>query len=130
MDLNQTELGYFIDQLALSTLYWGFSQADSDEFAAQQNARYNVRCLPPVGTRLFSLCQDQSCPLAERPDCDAYLDANLGPSGVISTAMATDTAQFTPSTVLSLTPTSSSSPAFTTAPASTQTPSSAPTTLR
>jgi hypothetical protein len=123
MDLNQTDLGYFISQIAASTLHWGFSQQDSEELATQLNAKYNVRCSPAVGTQLYSLCQDPSCPLAGSPDCDAYL--NLGPSGVISSATATATTQFTPSAVSSTTATSSSAPASTTNPAPTQSPSSA-----
>ncbi len=107
MDLNQTDIGHFIDQLMLSANYWGFSEADTTQLSAELNAQYNVRCSPPVGTQLYSLCQDQTCPLAVSPDCNVYVD--LGPSGVISSAAATATsAQFTPSAVTSSTSSSSS----------------------
>lgn len=128
MDLNQTDIGHFIDQLALSSSHWGFSASDSSQLSIQLNAKYNVRCSPAVGTQLYSLCQDDTCPLAETPDCAAY--ANLGPSGVTasgSSAVATSSGVFTPSPVSSslgsITAPASTSSAPTVSPSSTHAPS-------
>jgi len=81
MDLNHTDIGHFIDQLTLSSQHFNFSDNDAQSLDTQMNAQFNVRCAPPVGTQLYSLCQDDSCPLAfPSPDCAAY--SNLGPSGI------------------------------------------------
>ncbi|KUJ18985.1 uncharacterized protein LY89DRAFT_581946 [Mollisia scopiformis] len=121
MDLNQTDIGYFIDQLALSAAHFGFSQQDSSSLSTQLNAKYNVRCSPPVGTQLYSLCQDETCPLDPSPDCAAYVD--LGPSGVVSSgpAPSSTSAQFTPSTVATPSATHSPTTTATSSPTSTQT---------
>ena len=86
MNLNQTHLGHFINQLTLSAVHFGFSVQDSNTLESQMNARYNVRCAPGIttnpafGPQLFSLCQNESCPLAAPvADCDAY--TNLQPNG-------------------------------------------------
>ena len=134
MGLNYTQLGHFIDQLTTSALHFGFSQQDSDTLSSQMNAKYNVRCSPPVQTspnqpaQLFSLCQASSCPLAAPiPNCDAYND--LGPSGVSSPSStggpspsATATPFFTPTTISSAATstnaqTSSAAPSHSSSPA-------------
>jgi len=109
MDLNHTDIGHFIDQLTLSSQHFNFSDNDAQSLSTQMNAQFNVRCAPPVGTQLYSLCQDDSCPLAfPSPDCAAY--SNLGPSGIPVTSSGSTGSATTP------TPTSSSSsPATTTA---------------
>ncbi|KAI0140197.1 hypothetical protein GGR57DRAFT_488258 [Xylariaceae sp. FL1272] len=79
MNLNQTHLGHFIDQLTLASKFYGFSDADADTLNTYMNAHYNVRCLPADNGQLTSLCQAPECPLAApSPDCAAY--DNLGPS--------------------------------------------------
>lgn len=75
MELKYNQLGYFIDQFAKASLVYGFSQQDAKTFSDSLNARFNVRCAPPVNNMLLSLCQDESCPLAApEPDCDSYVD--------------------------------------------------------
>ncbi|KUJ10440.1 uncharacterized protein LY89DRAFT_626981, partial [Mollisia scopiformis] len=109
MDLNHTEIGHFINQITLSAAYFGFAEEDSDELNTQMNAVFNVRCSPAVGTQLYSLCQDETCPLAPNPNCAVYAD--LGPSGIISAAPTATAAQFTPTIVVTtVTPSSTSKP--------------------
>lgn len=117
MNLNQTDVGHFIDQIVQATLYFGFSQQDSNQLSTDLNSKYNVRCSPPQpgSTQLYSLCQDDSCPLAPNPDCAAYGN-NLGPSGIISSAATVSaTASTSPSTPIT------SATSSTTIPASSQT---------
>ncbi len=104
MNLNQTDLGYFIEQLTTSSKFFGFSDQDADTLSGYMNSKYNVRCAPPVSGQLYSLCQATECPLAEpSPDCADY--ANLGPSGIGNSTGPSSTGGAS-----SPTPTSSSSP--------------------
>ena len=100
MNLNFTDLGHFIDQLTQATVHFGFSAEDSQTLSTNLNSMYNVRCAPPVttnpaqGPQLYSLCQADTCPLAEpNPDCAAYvnLTANGLPGGVTTAPLSTST---------------------------------------
>lgn len=89
MELKFIHLSHFINQLTGAAQHFGFSAQDSSTLESQMNARYNVRCSPPVtlnpaqGAQLFSLCQHETCPLAApSADCEAY--KNLGPGGPAS----------------------------------------------
>lgn len=46
MNLNQTHIGYFIEQLTLASMAYGFSYEDAQTLSTFMNARYNVRCAP------------------------------------------------------------------------------------
>src|ERR1700722_13102378 len=46
MNLNYTQLGYFIDQLTKATVHFGFSDQDAQTLNTQLNSLYNVRCAP------------------------------------------------------------------------------------
>ena len=118
MNLNYTDLGYFIDQLSRSTTHFGFSEIDSQTLGTGFNSLFNVRCAPAIttdpseGPQLLSLCQASNCPLAEpNPNCSAYVDLPANPvvSGGATTAFFTATASSSPSitglTVNSTTPT-------------------------
>ncbi|KAI1189782.1 hypothetical protein F5B17DRAFT_438681 [Nemania serpens] len=112
MNLNQTHLGHFIDQLIMSSRYYGFSEEDASTLNTFLNSRYNVRCAPPIDGQLYSICQAPECPLAApSPDCDAYV--NIGPGDNSTGSGGSDTP--TSSTV----PTSSTQP--TTSPPSSTT---------
>ncbi|EHK27441.1 uncharacterized protein TRIVIDRAFT_34285 [Trichoderma virens Gv29-8] len=90
MDLNQTHIGYFIEQLTLSSKYFGFSDEDAQTLDTFMNARYNVRCAPAINGQLYSICFADECPLAQpKPDCDAYKD--IGPSGASNVSVVTTT---------------------------------------
>ncbi|KAI1264470.1 hypothetical protein F5Y18DRAFT_390573 [Xylariaceae sp. FL1019] len=126
MNLNQTDLGHFIDQLTLASKFYGFSDADADTLSTYMNAHYNIRCLPADDGQLTSLCQAPECPLAApSPDCAAYDD--LGPSVTGSSpgggsGVSSDTPSSTPTSLSSSSPTSSTP--FSTSTASSPPPSS------
>ncbi|KAL2048776.1 hypothetical protein ABVK25_010958 [Lepraria finkii] len=90
MNLNNTDLGHFIDQMTQAAEQYGFSTEDANTINTHLNSIYNVACAPPVtqnpmkGPQLLSLCQASNCPLALDPDCAAYV--NLSASGIPSAA--------------------------------------------
>ncbi|MCJ1437037.1 hypothetical protein MMC27_006422 [Xylographa pallens] len=127
MNLNYTDLGHFINQLSLATAHFGFSDQDSQTLDTNLNSMYNVRCAPPIttnpaqGPELLSLCQADSCPLAEpNPDCAAYV--NLTANGVASGSASTQISTATPA---AFTPSSTALPSTTTTSAAAQTTSAA-----
>jgi len=112
MDLDQVHVGYFLNQVVLSAEYFGFSQKDSVYMSTVFNGQFNVRCAAPVGTQLYSVCQNPTCPLAILQDCDAY--SNLGPYGAISAITGSTTwSQSDPTAAASSASTSISSQATT-----------------
>lgn len=128
MNLNYTDLGYFIDQLSKATIEYGFSEQDSLTLNTNLNSNYNAKCIPPVttnplqGPQLLSLCQADSCPLAEpNPDCAAYI--NLTANGIQSAAPSEQTITATPTAFI---PTTISSGTSATATAASATPSTIP----
>lgn len=107
MNLNQTDIGYFIDQLTVASKYFGFSDEDAKTLDTYMNARYNVRCAPPINGQLYSICFADECPLAQpQPDCDAYKD--LSPGGTSNVTVVTTTIAPTQATPTSATTTASS----------------------
>ncbi|EFZ02935.1 hypothetical protein MAA_00009 [Metarhizium robertsii ARSEF 23] len=119
MDLNQTEVGYFIEQLIAASKYYGFSDTDATTLSTFMNARYNIRCAPPANGELYSICLANECPLAA-PDanCDAY--NNIQPYGLtnVTTQSSTPTPVLpTTSTASSTSSTATSTTAAPTAPA-------------
>lgn len=107
MNLNQTDIGYFIEQLTVASKYFGFSEEDAQTLETFMNARYNVRCAPPINGQLYSICFANECPLAQpQPDCDAYKD--LSPGGTSNVTVVTTTIAPTLATPTSATATASS----------------------
>lgn len=107
MNLNQTDIGYFIEQLTVASKYFGFSDDDAQTLDTFMNARYNVRCAPPVNGQLYSICSADECPLAQpQPDCNAYKD--LSPGGTNNVTVVTTTIAPTLATQTSATATTSS----------------------
>ncbi|UKZ94127.1 uncharacterized protein TrAFT101_009014 [Trichoderma asperellum] len=107
MNLNQTDIGYFIKELTVASRYFGFSDEDAQTLDTFMNARYNVRCAPPVNGQLYSICFADECPLAQpQPDCDAYKD--LSPGGTSNVTVVTTTIAPTLATPTSATATTSS----------------------
>jgi len=129
MDLTYNDLGHFIDMMTRAALHNGFSNQDAETFNSSLNARYNVRCAPPVilnpamGPQLFSLCQDPSCPLAEpSPDCAAYVNltadggtgsANTGTVGLPKSSATSTTSSAPSSTTTTTTTSTTTSPSAT-----------------
>lgn len=130
MNLNHTQLSYFIDQLTMSAEHFGFSEGDATTINESINARYNVRCAPAVSfnpqskPQLLSLCQHPTCPLAvPNADCKAYVnltaegtsgDSNtVAPSSLVPTTITTG---LPADQVPTETPTRSSTPSATPEP--------------
>ncbi|KHN95614.1 uncharacterized protein MAM_06455 [Metarhizium album ARSEF 1941] len=86
MNLTQTEVAYFIDQLMIASTYYNFSDADVKQLSAAMNAKYNNRCsAPDANGQLNSVCFEKSCPqAADKRDCEAY--KNIGPYGFKATS--------------------------------------------
>ncbi|PNP55134.1 hypothetical protein THARTR1_04823 [Trichoderma harzianum] len=121
MNLNQTHIGYFIEQLTFASKYFGFSDEDAQTLDTFMNARYAVRCAPPINGQLYSICFADECPLAQpKPDCDAYKD--IGPSGTSNVSVVTTTVQQASATSSAAT-TSSEPPSATTTAAGDARPS-------
>lgn len=121
MNLNQTHIGYFVEQLTLASKYFGFSEEDAETLDTFMNARYAVRCAPPINGQLYSICFAEECPLAQpKPDCDAYKD--LGPSGTSNVSVVTTTVN-SPASATSSASTTSEPPSSTTTAAGDANPS-------
>ncbi|KHN96383.1 uncharacterized protein MAM_05672 [Metarhizium album ARSEF 1941] len=122
MDLNQTEVGYFIEQFIAASRYYGFSDADASTLSTFMNARYNIRCSPPLDGQLYSICFAKECPLAApNAECGAY--SNVQPYGLAgSTSQGSGTPPPPPTTT-----TTPSSPTASTATPTT--PAAAPSSL-
>ncbi|KAJ3496363.1 hypothetical protein NLG97_g2719 [Lecanicillium saksenae] len=111
MNLNQTDVGYFINQLTLASKYYGFSDDDAGTLETFMNARYNVRCGPSINGQLYSICLADECPLAApSPDCNAY--TNLQPNSA-SNSTGSPSSSSTSTTTPSSTSSSTSSSAAT-----------------
>jgi len=75
MDLDPTELGYFITQVGTAAASFGVSTADVNTLGGALNLHFGNRCGPmesiisgsPVQDQ--SICQDASCPVAPNATC-------------------------------------------------------------
>lgn len=116
MDLNQTQVGYFIDQFITASKYYGFSDSDAQQLSAVMNAKYNNQCSPPDSRgQLNSVCFAKSCPQAlPQADCAVYSSVQpygfqvSSPTGsatalipTVATTVVTTTATSTPAPVAS-----------------------------
>ncbi|KAJ6789509.1 hypothetical protein PWT90_07169 [Aphanocladium album] len=114
MNLNHTDVGYFINQLTLASKYFGFSDEDAGTLETFMNARYNVRCAPSINGQLYSICLADECPLAApSPDCNAYL--NLQPNSAANSTASPSSSST--STTTSFTTSGSSSSGSSSSPA-------------
>lgn len=81
MDLDENELGYFIQQVALSASSFGVAEADLTDVGDALNSLFGLRCSPNAtaieaqGPQLQSICIADSCPLANDSVCDQYQTA-------------------------------------------------------
>lgn len=127
MDLDYNQLGYFIDQLTMSSEFYGFSPTDAKSLNTRMNSQYNVRCAPAVtsnpksGPQLLSLCQNPTCPLAvPNADCDAYTNLTADGAGSASSGSTPSSTGIPVSSITGIA-TSSPSAATTTAVATSDT---------
>ncbi|TEY46887.1 hypothetical protein BOTCAL_0311g00020 [Botryotinia calthae] len=78
MYLSDAEVGYFIEQVALSAASFGVSSSDLTIIDSSLRQSFGSRCLPPMtiipnqGSQLQSICTDDSCPLASNNTCASY----------------------------------------------------------
>lgn len=78
MDLDPSELGYFIQQVGLAATSFGVSEEDVTAVAMALNKLFGYRCspaavvIPEQGKTLNSICQNEECPLDPMPTCAAY----------------------------------------------------------
>lgn len=78
MDLNQYQVGYFIQQVGLSAASFGVTTEDVTAVGMALNKIFGYRCSPPTvvvpsqGPQLESVCVADTCPLAMNATCSMY----------------------------------------------------------
>lgn len=78
MDLSYPEVGYFIEQVALSGQSFGVAPSDLMVVGTALMTLFDYRCTPPTtvvpaqGPQLQSICLDNTCPLAANHTCALY----------------------------------------------------------
>lgn len=101
MDLDQNELGWFIQQVAMSAASFGVAQSDLKVVGTALNQLFGYRCEPPAtaikaqGPQLQSICIAGSCPLAQGAVCDQYQPAVM-PKNATMTGTGTSKPTSTP----------------------------------
>jgi len=95
MDLDASEVGYFIQQVALAAMSFGVADADIQAVGTALGNLFNVKCGPPTtvipgkGPQLQSICTDDTtCKLSANATCDQYSPA-MPPMSSNSTSTAT-----------------------------------------
>jgi len=94
MDLSYAEVGYFIQQVALSGASFGVAESDLAGVGTALNSLFGYRCaaavtvIPAQGPQLQSICTDaMTCPLAPNNTCSAY-DTTIGEPKVENVTMS------------------------------------------
>lgn len=78
MNLNNNELGYFIQQVGLSALSFGAAESDVEAVGDALTKLFGYRCspettvIPAQGAQYQAICEAESCPLAANATCAAY----------------------------------------------------------
>ncbi|KAI9834680.1 MAG: hypothetical protein M1826_000082 [Phylliscum demangeonii] len=84
MDLDSTQIGYFITQVGLSAASFGVSTDDVTLVGKTLGKVFGYRCSPPTtvvpaqGPQLQSICLDPSCPLDANATCSLYENNGVG----------------------------------------------------
>ncbi|KAH0536118.1 hypothetical protein FGG08_006984 [Glutinoglossum americanum] len=123
MNLDAFQIGYFIQQVALSAASFGVAKEDLEVVGAALDKLFNKRCspatvvIPSAGPQLESMCIASSCPLDPMAACGLYdkegtgtppkvANASLaGNTSSTASASATGTASATASKPTTTTPT-------------------------
>ncbi|KAF3387420.1 hypothetical protein F1880_001370 [Penicillium rolfsii] len=77
MVLDPFQMGYFIEQVALSAASFGVATSDIQAVGEALGSLFNYRCAPKTtvikaqGPQYQSICTDESCPLADNATCAA-----------------------------------------------------------
>ena len=122
MDLDASEVGYFITQVGLAAASFGVAPADVTAVGHALAGLFDVRCAPPTtvimaqGPQLQSICIADDCPVAPNATCsgvpepvepfvanpaladgegDSSSTASMAPTGVASNAPPSSTATAT-----------------------------------
>jgi hypothetical protein len=99
MDLDPSEMGYFITQVGLAASSFGVTKDDVTAVAGALTKLFNYRCspattvIPEMGPTLNSICQNEQCPLDPMAQCSAYPNNGV----VMAPMMANGTNMTTPS---------------------------------
>jgi len=78
MDLDASEVGYFITQVGLAAASFGVADEDVTTVGMALNKLFGYRCapsmaiLPNATAELQSICQAEDCPIAPNATCAAY----------------------------------------------------------
>lgn len=78
MDLGPNELGYFVQQVAMSAASFGVAKEDLEMVGMALNQLFGLRCspptaaVPPTDKELQAICIKDTCPLSPNPVCDQY----------------------------------------------------------
>ncbi|KAF3918235.1 hypothetical protein ABW20_dc0110667 [Dactylellina cionopaga] len=81
MNLGPNEMGYFIQEVALSAASFGVAEADIKAVGAALDNTFNRRCspqvavLPSASPALQAICVNSACSSASSPTCAAYSTA-------------------------------------------------------
>lgn len=101
MDLDQNEVGYFIQQVGLAAESFGVTPADAQAVGKSLNSLFGYRCAPNAtaiaaqGSVQQSICSADTCPLAEGAVCDKYSPAVEPKNATSSTSSASGTSTAT-----------------------------------
>lgn len=101
MDLSSAEVGYFIQQVALSAKSFGVADADLTVVGDALGSLFDYKCAAPVevipgqGAQLQAICVGADCPLAMNATCDAYNSTLVMPSTAVSSLVPSTTAKVT-----------------------------------
>ncbi|KAF2498050.1 hypothetical protein BU16DRAFT_332828 [Lophium mytilinum] len=99
MDLDASEVGYFIMQVGLSAASFGVTDDDVTAVGTALTKLFDYKCAPPVAilpnstAELQSICQAEDCPLAPNATCAAYplMGMPTSPANASVTMMPTGT---------------------------------------
>lgn len=78
MSLSAAEVGYFIQQVAMSAASFGVADSDLEIVGKALNTLFGYRCAPPVAVipsqppQMQSICIDETCPLHPNATCSIY----------------------------------------------------------
>ncbi|TVY42652.1 hypothetical protein LSUB1_G003794 [Lachnellula subtilissima] len=103
MDLSAAEVGYFIQQVAMSAASFGVAQDDLTVVGKALSSTFDVKCAPPTavimsqGPQLQSICIDETCALAVNSTCDMYNGTTVKPTVANATLAGNTTASSTAS---------------------------------
>ncbi|CAN8095825.1 unnamed protein product [Discula destructiva] len=103
MNLDEYEVGYFIQQVGLAAESFGVTTDDAMAVGMSLNSLFGYRCAPNAtaiaaqGPQQQSICSADTCPLAEGAVCDQYqaavepANATMSANGSATAGMPTST---------------------------------------